>query len=85
MMDDITYWPLFDKAAFDHPLLAVSELTEPMLPSGWAEWVFETARVNNTPRDYVALSLIVTAAGTIGNTTRGGDVSVVRADRPLGR
>ena len=61
-------WPPFDKEAFNRRLLGVTVLSEPMLPKGWSNWVYDTARAQSTPPDFVASNLLATAAGAIGNT-----------------
>lgn len=38
-----------------------------LLPDGWADWVAKAADSTSAPPDYVALPLLVSAAGLIGN------------------
>jgi hypothetical protein len=59
-------WPAIDYA-FVGSDIPPPELTDDMLPSGWAEIVRDYARMTEAPPDYVALVCNCCAAGAIGN------------------
>ena len=60
-------WPEIDLRLLCGDGTQPPELTHEMLPVGWVDIVWASAMSAAAPPDYVALSMIVAAAGTVGN------------------